>query len=226
VNQRTRLILAAVAAVLVCLLFFMFFIRPRKADLGDVNADIESALNERQSLQLQLEQLESLQERAPRMTALLDEIRGLVPESNETGNFINQVQVAANMAGVEVHQFTPELPKQPPEGAPLAEIRVTIRATGGYFSLQDFVRRLYALDRALRIDTMLLSRLVGEGADSGDIEMTATARVFFEIPPGSTPGGAAATAPPAAPATEPPADPAAEPPATESPAPEATEPAP
>lgn len=208
-NPRTRLIVAGVAAILVCLLFFMLIIRPRKSSLAEVNTNIETALNEGQSLQLQLSQLEALKDRAPQMTALLDEIRGYVPESNEAANFINQIQVAANMAGVELHQLSNELPKQPPEGALLAEIRITIRATGGYFSLQDFVRRLYDLDRALRIDTVLLSR--GENANepasgSSDIELTATARVFFEIPPGVTPG--------AAPTPE------------ESPSPEATEPAP
>lgn len=212
-NQRTRLIVAGVAAILVCLLFFMLIIRPRKSSLAEVNTNIETALNERQSLQLQLTQLEALKDRAPQMTALLDEIRGYVPESNEAANFINQIQVAANMAGVELHQLSNELPKQPLEGALLAEIRVTIRATGGYFSLQDFVRRLYDLDRALRIDTVLLSRggtAQEPASGSSDIELTATARVFFEIPPGVTPGDGTATAPTP----------------EESPSPEATEPAP
>ena len=167
-NQRTRIILAGVAAFFVCLLFFFFFIRPRQGALGDVNASIDAALNEQQSLEQQLDQLEALRDQAPQMNALLDEIRGYVPKNNETANFILQVQEAANLAGIEVLQLTPELPKQPPEGAPLAEIRFTIRARGGYFGLQDFVRRMYDLDRALRIDTLSLSRSEGEEGQPAD----------------------------------------------------------
>lgn len=200
-NQRTRIILAGVAAFLVCLLFFFFFIRPRQGELADVNQGVADARNEQQALEGQLAELEALKEQAPQMNALLDEIRGYVPKSNETANFILQVQEAANLAGVEVLQLTPELPKVPLEGAALAEIRVTLRASGGYFALQDFVRRLYDLDRAVRIDTMNLARLAEEGASDDEVEMTATARVFFEVP------GGAAAAPPAggAPATPPPA---------------------
>ncbi|MDQ3985461.1 MAG: type 4a pilus biogenesis protein PilO [Actinomycetota bacterium] len=191
-NQRTRIILAGVAAFFVCLLFFFFFIRPRQGELADVNQSIEGALNEQQGLEQQLAQLEALKEQAPQMNALLDEIRGYVPKNIETANFILQVQEAANLAGVDVLQLTPELPKVPLEGAALAEIRVTMRASGGYFALQDFVRRLYDLDRAVRIDTLNLSRLAGEeGAGADEVEMTATARVFFEVPAG------AAAAPPA-----------------------------
>jgi Tfp pilus assembly protein PilO len=186
VNQRTRIILAGVAAFFVCLLFFFFFIRPRQGQLGDVNKSIDVALNEQQSLEGQLAQLEALRDQAPQMNALLEEIRGYVPKGNETANFILQVQEAANLAGVTVLQLTPELPKQPPEGAPLAEIRFTIRATGGYFALQDFVRRVYDLDRAVRIDTLAITRPeTQEDQESDDVEMTSTARVFFEIPPGA-----------------------------------------
>lgn len=199
-NQRTRIILAGVAAFFVCLLFFFFFIRPRQSELADVNQKIEDALNEQQGLEQQLAELEALKEQAPQMNALLDEIRGYVPKNNEQANFILQVQEAANLAGVELVQLTPELPKVPLEGAALAEIRVTMRASGGYFALQDFVRRLYDLDRALRIDTLGLSRLEGEeGADEDDVEMTATARVFFEVPAGAGVTPPAEAAPPATP---------------------------
>ena len=225
---RTRLIIAGVAAFLVCVLFFMFFIRPRQSELATVNQDIESAESQNAQLQITLDRLKGLRAQSADLEATLEEIRGYVPEEDELPNFLFQVQEAANLAGVGFHQVTPELPKTPPEGAPLAEIRITITAQGGYFSLQDFIRRLYSLDRALRIDTLTLGPVSESGeqtettatttttgtpsTDEGDLTLNITARIFFELPEGTT-----ATAPttPTTPA-----------PTTTAPAPAPTSPAP
>ena len=234
-TARLRLILAGVAAFLVCLLFFFFFIRPRQSELGTVRENIEAAQNENQQLTVTLDRLKELQENAPELNATLEQIRGFVPRENEVPNFVYQVQEAANLAGVGFVQITPELPDAPPEGAPLAEIRATIIAHGGYFSLQDFVRRIYALDRAVRIDTLSIGEpetAVGGTtatttttgtADEDALALTIAARIFFELPeggaapvPGATPAPATTPAPGTSPA---PASPAPASPAPASPAP-------
>jgi Tfp pilus assembly protein PilO len=207
VNPRTRLILASVGAVLVVLLAFLLMIRPTQNELADVQAQVETEENLTIQLRGQLARLQELQRNAPRLQAELDRIRDLVPQDHETPNFIFQVTAAAAASGVEVMQLTPELPKQPPEGAQLAEVRIVIGGRGGYFAIQDFVRRLYDLDRALRIDIFDLTR--DEVTDS--VMMTATARIFFESPPGVT-GIAPATpttpvTPTAPPASVPPVEP-------------------
>lgn len=228
---RTRVILAGVAVFVVCALFFVLFIRPRQSDLTKINEDIATAQNENQSLGIELERLKELQADAPELNATLEQIRGFVPKDDELPNFIFQVQEAANLAGVGFVQITPEVPDAPPEGASLAEIRTVINAEGGYFSLQDFIRRLYSLDRALRIDTLSLGSESGadtqagtttttSGApsgDDGDLTLNITARIFFELPEGVAPGAAPAPGTTPAPeGTPPPASPA---PTTPAPAP-------
>ena len=235
-SGRTRVILAAVAAFVVCVLFFVLFIRPQQAELKRVNEEIVTAQNENQGLSLELDRLEQLQADAPELNATLEQIRGFVPKEAEVPNFIFQVQEAANLADVGFVQITPELPDAPPEGAPLAEIRAVITAQGGYFSLQDFVRRLYSLDRALRIDTVEMGTEVStdtQGAgtatagtpsgDEDDLTLSITARVFFELPE----GGGAAPAPGTTPAPGATPAPTTSPPAGASPAPtDAASPAP
>lgn len=184
------MIIAIVAGVIVCLLFYVIAIRPRQGELGDVRAQIDTENARTQQLRSQLAQLEALQRQAPRLQADLAEIRELVPEDDQLANFIFQLQESANAAGVDFVEVTPELPKTPPENAPLAQIRVTLGAQGGYFAVQDFIRRLYDLDRALRLDGMTLAQI---NPDEADVRFTATARVFYELPPGTVPG--AATAP-------------------------------
>jgi Tfp pilus assembly protein PilO len=231
-KARTRLIIVGVAAVLVSLIFYMFFIKSRQSELSDVRAKVESAESKTAQLQIELQQLQQLQENAPELEAELQRIRQFVPTDHEVPNFIFQVQEAADESGVDFVQISPELPKTPaedPSGTTLAQVRVIIGANGGYFAVQDFMRRLYELDRALRIDTMTVATAAaGEGgatagaAAQDTLTVQLTARIFFELPAGTAPGGATGETVPAptetAPAASPEATAPADPGATEAPA--------
>ena len=181
-SARTRLVLVIVGVLAVCGVFFFMFIKGRQAELGKVREQVTAEENRTQELQSRLARLQQLQKNAPQLEARLAEMREFVPERNDVPNFIFQVQQAASQAGVRVVQVTPELPKQPPEGASLAEVRATIGASGTYFAVQDFVRRIYALDRAARFDSLAVIVNEDEGAPEGELTMESIARVFFELP--------------------------------------------
>lgn len=185
-SGRTRLILSIVGVIVLLIAFFFFFIRPRQDELNTVREDIEVEEARTQQLESELARLQELQENAPELEAELATIRGYVPQDDEVPNFIFLVQDAANAAGVDFVSITPELPKPPPEGAALAEVRAEIGAGGGYFAIQDFVRRLHALDRAVRVDNL---SLVAEEDETGaaTINMTSVARIFFEAPAAPAP---------------------------------------
>ena len=191
-SPRTRLILAIAAPLLVCLIFYFVAIRGQQSELGTVRTDIDAANSQTLTLQAQLAQLRDLQARAPQLEAQLQEIRQLVPTDDQVPNFIYLLQNAADQSGVTLTQIQPELPRQPPEGAPLAQVRAQIGASGGYFAVQDFMRRLYDLDRAVRIDNITLASAEGAAAGAAtEINLTMATRIFFEIPG----AGGAATAP-------------------------------
>jgi Tfp pilus assembly protein PilO len=174
------MILAIVAAVVVIALFYFLLIRSRQAELAQIRLDIETEENTSIQLTTELNRLKDLQDRAPELQAELAEMKQLVPENHEVPNFIFLVQDAATSAGVEFLRITPELPKVPLEQAPLAEVRMQIEALGGYFSIQDFIRRLHNLDRAVRLDSVTMT-----GEDEVPpvaITLEITARVFFELP--------------------------------------------
>lgn len=180
-SGRARLLAWIAGFLILAIALFFFLIRPRQNELEGVREDIE--VEEARTLQLQseLQRLQELQANAPELEAELATIRGYVPKDDEVPNFIFLVQDAANAAGVDFVSITPELPKPPPEGAALAEVRAEIGAGGGYFAIQDFVRRLHGLDRAVRLDNL---SLVAEDEETGDttINMTSFARIFFEAP--------------------------------------------
>ena len=185
-NPRMRLILAVLGVILVLVAFYLLFLRPRQQELTRVQDEVETEEARTVRLQAELERLQDLQANAPELQAELARIRGYVPQDDEVPNFIFLVQDAANQAGVDFVQITPELPKPPPEGAALAEIRAQIGAGGGYFAIQDFIRRLHNLDRAVRLDSLTLAG--AEDADTGDVTITmaAFARIFFEAPSAGT----------------------------------------
>jgi Tfp pilus assembly protein PilO len=193
-GYRARLTLVIAATLVVCAAFYMFFVKSRQDELADVRKQVEAAEDESVSLQAQLDELQALKENAPKAEARLNEIRDLVPQDDQVANFIFQVQDAANRAGVDFVTVTPEQPKAPVEdpSASVAQVRVTLGAeSSDYFAIQDLVRRLYDLDRAVRIDNLALD--ADEDEDSGvvTITMTAAARIFFENrggAPGTVPG--------------------------------------
>jgi Tfp pilus assembly protein PilO len=213
-GPRAKYILAGVAALVVCVAFYFLFIRARQGELSEVRAQVESEEANTVELQATLQRLEGLQENAAEFEARLAEIRELIPQDDQVANFIFQVQDEANRAGVGFVEITPELPKPPPEGAQLAEVRVAIGAEGGYFALQDFLRRLYDLDRALRVDNLSIVAGTEEGTGTGEPPtLLATARIFFELPAGGAvtaptttpPATTTPTAPSTPPTTVPPA---------------------
>jgi Tfp pilus assembly protein PilO len=219
-GARARYIIAVVAAVVVSVAFYFLFIRARQGELSGVRAQVDQEQARTVELQATLQRLQGLQENAAQFEARLAEIRELVPEDDQVANFIFQVQDEANRSGVGFVEVAPELPKPPPEGASVAEVRVVIGAEGGYFALQDFLRRLYDLDRALRIDNLAITAAESSEGESTPSTLTATARIFFELPeagaataptttpPSTTAPATGATPPPTTPVTPAPVPPA------------------
>jgi len=178
---RSRIILASVAVVLVCLVMYFFFISPQREELALVRDQIEAAENQTSQLRVELQRLRELQANAPELEAELARIRQFVPSRPELANLIFQIQRAADQAGLDFVQITPNLPAAPPEGAALAEVRSQIGATGGYFALQDFIRRLYNLDRSVRVDNFSIAVQSTEPFGVR-LSMDSSVRVFYELP--------------------------------------------
>jgi Tfp pilus assembly protein PilO len=198
VKEHKQVILGSIAIVLVMAVMFFLLVGPRRGQLAEVKEQVKAAESETVVLETELARLESLQKQAPQLQAALDEISDLVPEENRVSNFVFQVQQEANRAGLDFISITPQLPKSPPEGAPLAEVKIDIGAKGSFFTIQDFIRRLTELDRAVRIDGFNMAVVEEEDGSEDKVELTASARVFFEQP-----AGAAVPAAPGTTTTEP-----------------------
>ena len=183
---RTKIILSLVGVVAVVAATFFLAIKPRQDELGKVRNKVAAEEDRTQSLEAELAHRQQLQENAPQLEAQIAKYRELVPEDDQVANFIFQVQEAANQSGVGFVEITPALPTPPAEGAEVAEVTTTIGARGGYFAVQDFFRRLYGLDRAVRIDQVTMDAEEDQTTQETLVKLGATARIFFELPVGAT----------------------------------------
>lgn len=185
-KERARLIIAAVILVVGLLAVYMLLLKPRQNELNDLRTQVAAEESTSSALQLELARLKSLQENSAELEADLTAIRQLVPTTDEVANFIFLVEETAEDSGVDFVDIAPQLPKPPPEGAALAEVRVNIGAGGGFFAVQDFLRRLYDLDRALRIDILDMTGAPAPDDNGTLVTVDVTARIFFELPAGAS----------------------------------------
>ena len=183
---RTKFIFSIVGVVALAVATFFLAVRPRQTELGKVRDNVAKEEDRTQSLEAELAHRQQLQENAPQLEAQIAKYRELVPEDDQVANFIFQVQEAANQSGVGFVEITPQLPTPPAEGAEVAEVKSIIGARGGYFAVQDFFRRLYGLDRAVRIDEVTMDGEEDQTTQETLVKLGATARIFFELPAGAT----------------------------------------
>lgn len=183
---KTKIILSVVGVIAVGAATFFLAVKPRQDELGKVRNQVAKETDRTQSLEAELAHRQQLQENAPQLEAQIAKYRELVPEDDQVANFIFQVQEAANESGVGFVEITPALPTPPAEGAEVAEVKSIIGARGGYFAVQDFFRRLYGLDRAVRIDEVTMDAEEDQTTQETLVKLGATARIFFELPVGAT----------------------------------------
>ena len=179
-SARAKMVVTVAVVFLVLLATYFFLIRSRRSELDAVNKDIAVEQDRTSLLNTELARLRALEKQAPQLQAALKKFTKLVPEDYEIPEFIFQVQQASAEAGLDFVKITPEIPKAPPETTAVGEVRMTVGARGGYFPVQDFMRRLYDLERAFRIDNFTMT---GEQeAETGvtNIDLQATARIFFQ----------------------------------------------
>ena len=193
-TPRMQIIVTAIGVVVVLAAFFFLFIRSRQGQLSEARDAVTAEQAKTAQLHTELARLQSIKENAPQLRAALAKLRAAVPGNDGVPDVIVAIQDAADKAGIKFVQVTPTVPSAPPEGGKLGQVSTAIGAEGSYFALQDFVNRLYSLDRALRIDTLTMTSQSDAAAGTGTttattgpvtVRLDVTARMFFEPPEGA-----------------------------------------
>lgn len=139
---RPTSLLAALAAVLVVAVWWLFLYSPGQEELARVEDEIAAAENERLSLQQRVAQLEAVRARAPETEAAIATLGSFVPDDPALPPALRQVQAAAEDAGATITAIAMGRPVVVDEPTGLHAAQVTLSVDGSYFQIVDMLRRI------------------------------------------------------------------------------------
>jgi Tfp pilus assembly protein PilO len=187
-----RYVLAAVAAVLIIAVFFLFLLSPKLKDVSEVRDQIEQAGDENQTLRNRLRQLQTAQRDEPTTRARLAVFDRLLPPTPELPTLIRQLQTAATASGIDLRSIAPSPPGALTGRTGVQVATVTIQVVGGFFRLQSLLTRLEELQRVVEVTSIAISPQTDVVSGLFTLSSTITFRMYI-VAPNASPGGAAPT---------------------------------
>jgi Tfp pilus assembly protein PilO len=138
VSRSVRLILIAVALVVIIALAWFFLLSPIRADMAATSLQIDDARATLSAAQAKLAQAEVTRTEGQRNQARLIELSKMVPPASEIGSLLVQIQDLASQSGVEFMSITPGAAL---DAAGFRMVPLAVQFTGTFFDLSDFIYR-------------------------------------------------------------------------------------
>ncbi len=180
----------AIICVIVLVLGLFLIVFPQRNKVGEVEDRIAEVETSIQTEQNRLSQLKQLEKDPEQFTRQIEVLKQRIPENVELADVIEQIDHAAEEAGLDFFSFTPSIPV-----AAQNYYTMTCEATfnGRYFNLVEFFNHVERLPRSVKV-----VKLEIQEADAGlpYIQAVITFRVFFTTTQGiegliTAPGGGA-----------------------------------
>jgi Tfp pilus assembly protein PilO len=156
ITAMQKTIALAVAFVIVAALIVVFVAMPMFTTMSGLDAQKAQAQQQVQAAQSLLNRLEEAKTRSALTEAELLKIGTQMPDSPQLPTMIVEFQDLANEAGVSVTSFVPGQPA-PTGGGKFTEIPITTAVTAKWDDLLDYLRRLDASTRLVRVTNVSIS---------------------------------------------------------------------
>lgn len=150
-NRQTALV-AALGALLILVLAFVFIVRPRQQEVAEIQTEIEEVRAEQGVVRTQIARLEEVRARSPEVEAALAAAESVIPRDDaKIPAAVRQLQMAANDSGADLASVALDRPADVAElnededvevPEDLTSLSVTVTVRGGYFQIVDFLRRI------------------------------------------------------------------------------------
>lgn len=192
--KQGRTVVAALAAVMAVVLWYMFLFGPQRAERRRLADHVTVAEAQEQELRSTLARLQRVAAEQEAHEAQLERFKRLVPAEADVAGFILAANDAAVRSGVDWVSVAPAAAAAGTSGAPSA-LPVSIAVNGDFFTVVDYLRRLENLERLVVVDSLQLSP---DASGGGAVQLTATmsARMFTAAPAAPGPGSPGADAAP------------------------------
>jgi Tfp pilus assembly protein PilO len=155
---------------LVTVVWFMFFVQPKRSDISDIDDQIATTQSEAQALRGQVAALIDIRDSELTFRRASGELKRSIPDSPELATFVDDVNLLAIEAGIELISLTPATP-QVTEGAPFVQVPVALNVGGQFFEVLGFLYGLSDLERLVRVDTLAIT---SSNDEDGNLTLNAT----------------------------------------------------
>jgi Tfp pilus assembly protein PilO len=185
--------IAAGAAVLIVIIWYVALYSPKNSDLSKAHADLTAAQGSQQNLKAQLSNLRGLESNRTKQQAVLQKLSAAVPPTPDLASFILQANDIATQSGVSWLQVSPGLPSAASGGGPTS-INLSMQLEGGFYQVYDYLNRLETLQRLVIVDSVNINaKSTGQSAEP-TLSMSVSGRMFTRAAPQTSgPGGAGAS---------------------------------
>jgi Tfp pilus assembly protein PilO len=206
---------SAAAAVLIIAIVaagWFLLVAPKRSHATELEGLTASQESDNVALQQKLEELKAQQADLPKQRARLAEITTKIPTNPALPSLIRDLTAAGRRIGVSIDSMAPSAPLAVTAAAPgavaaapapagaaassetLLQVPLTLKVTGGYFALEQYLNKLEGLKRSFLVTGFNISDASTAGASDDDRTIILSGRVFLSQP-------AAPAATPVAPAT-------------------------
>jgi len=167
------IIAGIIISLVVLALGFFLLIQPQRNSISDIDAEIEDIEVSIQNEENRLVQLKQYEKDPNQFLRQIDVLKERIPETVELADIIQQIDHAAEEAGLDFYSFTPTTPV-----AAGNYYVVTCEAifNGRYFNLVEFFNHIERLPRSIKVVSLALSE-----SDDGlpYLTITITFRAYF-----------------------------------------------
>ncbi len=191
VGAGLKLLVGAIICVIVLVLGLFLIVFPQRNKVSEVEAETANVEMNIQTEQNRLNQLRQYEKDPEQFTRQIEVLKERIPENVELADVIEQIDHAAEEAGLDFFSFSPGIPVA--AGSYYVMTCETV-FNGRYFNLVEFFNHIERLPRSVKV-----VKLAIVAADAGlpYIQADVTFRVFFTTNQGlekliQTPGAGAA----------------------------------
>ncbi|MCA1830086.1 MAG: type 4a pilus biogenesis protein PilO [Actinomycetota bacterium] len=177
-----QMLVAIIAAIFVAVVFFMFFLKPKMAEIADTKDKVAAAKADEADLQSQIQKLQDIRQQEPELRARLNAVAGALPSEPDLPDFIRQVQASATQAGVDLQSIAPSPPTKIANATGVQQVNVTIVVASDFYPLEDFLARIENMRRVVEVGSISVSPQTDAVTGETTLQSTLSLKMYVVQP--------------------------------------------
>lgn len=176
IDPRLYLVLIAVVAVIVLVAGFILIVKPQMNKVSDLDDQITKAKKDISIEQGRQAQLAAYEKDPDQFVRQINALDGKIPGNVDLADVIQQLDYAAEKAGLDFYSFIPEMPIQQEQ---YYEVTIVTEFHGRYFNMVEFFNHIERLPRTVK---PVILDVTADSEGLPYLMINVTFKVFFTTP--------------------------------------------